>query len=167
MTSTTTMATAPVYTKYINTNENFVVESGDMGSAATFARNSCDPNCQLKNIYLPNGKCIPVLVATRDIRCNEEITRDYSFHLYVTWYKACSVDSRVFTECECGSKNCRRFMDTERTYDLKSSLGQFLMVSNPVEPVRKSFEIYILAGLILNFILPSSLLVIHAKVANT
>ena len=126
---TTMMATAkPVCTKYINLNEHFVVESGDVGSAATFARNSCDPNCQLKNIYLPNGECIPVLVATRDISCDEEITRDYAFHLDATRYKE-------RTECGCGSKNCRLFINTERTYDLKSSLGHSLLASHPVKRV--------------------------------
>ena len=43
--------------KYVNINDHFVAESTNRGSAATFARHSCNPNCQLRNIYLPSGEC--------------------------------------------------------------------------------------------------------------
>lgn len=136
------LVTSP-HIKYVNINEHFVAESTDRGSAATFARHSCDPNCQLKNVYLPSGECVPVLVALRDISVNEEVTRDYSFHHDLSLYSMGSKTTRKFTACKCFDVSCRQFIDTQRMYDLRSSLGHVLLKSHPTKWVtQKGIKFY-------------------------
>ena len=138
-------------TMYVQLNGKYALECTDMGSGGGFVRHVCsNSNAELKNTYLPNGDCIPVIVAKRDIEAGEEITRDYSHNFPPKLFQpnfSYQGKKVKLTKCNCGSAECRGHTNTKVTYDLKSILGNELLgclpsISVCQEKLVKSFHYY-------------------------
>ncbi|RWS00359.1 hypothetical protein B4U79_06073, partial [Dinothrombium tinctorium] len=74
------------------------------GNELKSIRHSCDPNCEAQAWWvsgLPRLK----IIATRDIKENDELTLDFS---------SISYDFKV-RECRCGAKQCKKFIIPQST----------------------------------------------------
>jgi len=74
------------------------VEAGDFGS---FANHSCEPNCVVRSVLLPDNKVKVVLVTIRPVEKGEELTFDYA-----TTETDLTVNLKKM-KCLCNSKKCR------------------------------------------------------------
>ena len=79
-----------------NNGEHIIIDEPGI-----FVNHSCEPNC----ILLPNQYGAFDFIACREIYINEEITFDYE-----------TIESEIvaFSNCKCGTKNCRRRMNTNK-----------------------------------------------------
>uniref|UniRef100_A0A3Q3J4C7 Histone-lysine N-methyltransferase n=1 Tax=Monopterus albus TaxID=43700 RepID=A0A3Q3J4C7_MONAL len=78
-----------------------VVDATVHGNAARFINHSCEPNCYSRVITVDGQKHI-VIFASRRIYCGEELTYDYKFPIE---------DASNKLPCNCGAKNCRKFLN--------------------------------------------------------
>ncbi|EEC47205.1 predicted protein [Phaeodactylum tricornutum CCAP 1055/1] len=84
-----------------------VCDATKQGNVARFVNASCNPNCYTKIITLDGIKRI-VIYAKRDILPGEELSYDYKFPLERIEAKRVS--------CYCGAKDCRGYMNWDRSY---------------------------------------------------
>ena len=111
-------------TEYIT--RDFVSESSSHGSTARFVAHSCDPNCRsMVLMQKETSHMLPYLVAIRDIKEGEELTRDYGFHCRSEKLKS------DLTLCHCNSDNCRKNVYRKGSFDLSTKLGQDLLPKSP------------------------------------
>ena len=73
----------------------------DMVDQTRWINHSCNPNSEVKGERDTRGGAWAHIVASRDIRIDEEITYDYGFPLHLA------------EPCLCGVPNCRRFIVAE------------------------------------------------------
>ncbi|CAM9108891.1 unnamed protein product, partial [Discosporangium mesarthrocarpum] len=83
---------------------NLVLDAGPMGSEARFANHSCNPNCHLEK-WSVMGETRVVLVAGRDLACEEELTYNY---------RADTLGGMVQRQrCLCGEAECSGFIGAQ------------------------------------------------------
>lgn len=87
-------------------DSDWVIDATLRGGPARYANHNCNPNCASK--ILPGSephvdRKRVMIVATRTIRINEEITYDYQFPL--------EDDLTARIPCTCGSDDCRGFLN--------------------------------------------------------
>ena len=81
-------------------DDEYCLDGAVNGNESASINHSCDPNCETELI---NGKIW--IIALRDILPGEELTYDYEF----------DSDDPVRDRCYCHSKNCRGFIQLDRS----------------------------------------------------
>ena len=76
------------------TKERYVICARFIGSTARFINHSCEPNADAERWLDSQGRLRIAIVATEDIRCDEEVTIDYAWN------------NKAMT-CHCQSTRCR------------------------------------------------------------
>lgn len=84
-----------------------VCDATHQGCVARFINASCTPNCHTQIITVNGVKRIAIY-AKKDIRKGEELCYDYKFEL--------EYDESKRIPCNCGSANCRGFMNWDQRY---------------------------------------------------
>lgn len=81
----------------------YVVDSITEGNMGRFFNHSCEPNCEVQNVFLhtqdPRFPCICIFT-TKTVKAMQELTWDYG-------YEVDSVPGRRMY-CRCGARNCRK-----------------------------------------------------------
>jgi histone-lysine N-methyltransferase SETD1 len=94
---------------------NFVCDATKRGNVARYINASCDPNCYTQIISINNTKRI-VIYAKKDIQVGQELCYDYKFPVEF------DVAKRI--PCNCGARDCRKFMNWDKRYVEKPELLQ-------------------------------------------
>lgn len=92
-------------------DRGLVIDAKEFGSLARFANHSCNPTCELQK-WNVNGECRIVLVASKSLNVNEEITYNYK-------YFDDGLDNILKINrqnCLCGAMNCSGMIGG-RVYD--------------------------------------------------
>lgn len=84
-----------------------VCDATHQGCVARFINASCTPNCHTQIITVNGVKRIAIY-AKKDIQKGEELCYDYKFEL--------EYDESKRIPCNCGSTNCRGFMNWDQRY---------------------------------------------------
>lgn len=95
---------------FVGSDQNTVVDATHQGSIARFINASCSPNCYTQIIQHQGKKRIGIY-AKRVIYQGEELFYDYKFPL--------EGDESKWIACNCGSKDCRGFMNWDNKLSLK------------------------------------------------
>lgn len=87
-------------------NDKVVIDATLNGGYARYINHSCQPNCVARILEgePPNLHLMRVMIiAKKDIEAGAELTYDYHFPL--------EIDLANRVPCNCGSKNCRGYMN--------------------------------------------------------
>ena len=104
--------------------EDVFIDATNRGGIARFLNHSCDPNCKTR-IVNADGIHHVVIYAKRDIEPYEELTYDYRLP-YESRSKA--------IVCNCGSLNCRGYLNYSELYDAtEQSLQETFHTENTLD----------------------------------
>ena len=107
--------------------EDIFIDATNRGGIARFLNHSCDPNCKTR-IVNADGVHHVVIYAKRDIEPYEELTYDYRLP-YESRSKA--------IVCNCGSLNCRGYLNYSELYDAtEQSLQETFHTENTMDDIH-------------------------------
>jgi SET domain-containing protein len=82
-------------------NDDYIVDATISGGLARYVNHCCDPNCIAETVTSDKDQKI-IILASKKILKGEELTYDYKFDFE---------DESSKLPCNCGSANCKKWMN--------------------------------------------------------